>query len=56
MNTDTSHIDRRTETGNYFFHAVEVMKRRENVKVAIRPIYFLSLLLGNKKGKGSGER
>ena len=30
--------DRRTETGNYFFRTVGVMKRRKNIKVAIRPM------------------
>ena len=30
--------DRQTETGDYFFRTVGVMKRRENLKTAIRPM------------------
>ena len=51
MDTDT----RQMETGDYFSRTVGVMKRRENIKVAIRPIdsviigkYFLSLRSGSK--------
>ena len=29
--------DRQTETGDYFFRSLGVMKRRENLKLAIRP-------------------
>ena len=32
------------ETGVYFFCSVEVMKRRENIKVVIRPIDSITIL------------
>ena len=31
-------IDRQIETRDYFFRILGVMKRRENIKVAVRPI------------------
>ena len=35
MDTDTRQTDKQTETENYFFRTVGVMKRRENIKVAL---------------------
>ena len=38
--------ERQTETGEYFFRTLRVMKRRENIKVVIRPLldYCTSLV------------
>ena len=50
MGTDAKQTDRQTETRDYFFRTLGVMKLRENIKMAIRPmlLYFFSLRLGNK--------
>ena len=37
-------IDRQTETGDHFFRILEVMTRRENMKVEIRPMYSITIL------------
>ena len=40
---DRHQTDRESETGDYFFRILGIMKRRDNLKVAIRPIkkYYL---------------
>ena len=43
--------DREMETGDYFFRTVGVMKRRENIKVAIRPMDSTTILSWLTLGK-----
>ena len=38
MDTNTKQTERQTETGDYFFRSLGVMKLRENITVAIRPM------------------
>ena len=48
MNMDT---DRQTETGDYFFRTFGVMKCRENIKVAFRPMDSITILPSFTLGK-----
>ena len=51
MDTDTRQTDRQMETGDCFFRTVGVMKRRENIKVAIRPMHPTTILSSLWLGK-----
>ena len=48
MDTDTRQTHRQTdgqmETGDHFFRNLEVMTRKENLKVAIRPMDSITIL------------
>ena len=47
MDTDRQtarQTDRQMETGDHFFRTLKVMTRRENMKVAIRPMDSITIL------------
>mgnify|MGYP005984438915 FL=1 len=48
--------DRQTERGDQFFHILEVMKRRENMKVASRPMNSVTIPTSLRSGSNNGTR